>query len=79
LASNAIPESVKEYLRTAAASLDSLKLLEEIRVMQDHLARLASGEVRHVPPLRSVDLEKFLKSLANAWQSGEVRPTPPPS
>ena len=75
LASNAIPESVKEHLRNAAASLDPLKLLEEIRVMQDHLARVASGEVRHVPPHRSVDLEKFLRSLANAWQFGEVRPT----
>ena len=47
--------------------------------MQDHLARLASGEARPVPPHRSVDLEKFLRSLANAWQSGEVRPTHRPS
>ena len=79
LTSSAIPESVKEHLRTAAASLDPLQLLEEIRVMQDHLARLASGEARHVPPHRSVDLEKFLRSLANAWQSGEVRPTHRPT
>jgi hypothetical protein len=75
LASEAIPESVKEHLRAAALSLDPLKLLEEIRVMQDHLARLTSGEVLHVPPHRSADLDQFLKSLANAWQEGEVRPT----
>jgi hypothetical protein len=70
-----ICESTKEQLRAAALTLDPLRLLDEIRTVQHHLASLASGEVVHALPHRDADLERFLKSLATAWKEGEVRPT----
>lgn len=57
------------------ATLDPLRLLDEIRVVQEHLAGLAKGEVLHVLPHRNADLERFLRGLATAWKHGEVRPT----
>jgi hypothetical protein len=75
LASNAIPEVTKERLRAVMATLDPLRLLDEIRAVQHHLAGLAAGEVLHVLPHRDADLDRFLTSLATAWRDGEVRPT----
>jgi hypothetical protein len=57
------------------ATLDPLRLLDEIRIVQQHLAGLAAGQVLHVLPHRDADLERFLRSLATAWKDGEVRPT----
>jgi len=71
----AIPEATKENLRTMATKLDPLQLLEEIRVMQDHIARIAQGEALPIPPHRDAELDQFLKSLSTAWRSGEVRAT----
>lgn len=75
LASDSIEEPMRDRLRAVLATLDPLKLLDEIRTVQHHLAGLASGEQVHVLPHRDADLDRFLKSLANAWRDGEVRPT----
>ena len=58
-----------------AETLDPLGLLDEIRSGQHCLAGIAAGETPHLPQQRQADLENFLKSLAIAWQAGEVRPT----
>lgn len=75
LADPAIGEPTKERLRAVLLSLDPLRLLDEIRTVQHHLAGLVAGEVRHVLPHRDADLDRFLGSLAIAWKAGEVRPT----
>ena len=75
LASSEITDSTKERLRAVLATLDPLRLLDEIRTVQHHVAGLAAGEPVHVLPHRDADLDWFLKSLATAWRDGEVRPT----
>lgn len=75
LASSDVADTSKERLRAVLASLDPLRLLDEIRTMQRHIAGLGRGEQAHTPPDRDVDLERFLASLATAWMKGEVRPT----
>ena len=75
LASTVIAESMKDRLRAVLGTLDPLRLLDEIRTVQHHLAGLAAGERVHVLPHRDADLDRFLKSLAHAWRDGEVRPT----
>lgn len=75
LASDVISEGTKERLRSAAATLDPLRLLEEIRTMQHHIATLAAGQVHQVVPGRNADLDQFLLGLSTAWRDGEVRPT----
>lgn len=75
LASDAVPEAIKERLRLVAASLDPVRLLDEIRATQQHIAKLAAGEVSKVVPTSAVALESFLEGLATAWRDGEVRPT----
>lgn len=75
LALDEIPEAVKERLREVAATLDPLRLLDEVRAMQHHVAGLAAGEAPHAAPGRDPDLDAFLRSLATAWHEGEVRPT----
>jgi hypothetical protein len=75
LASPTIPEPTKERLRAVLLTLDPLRLLDEIRTVQHHLAGLAAGEVLHVLPHRDADLDRFLRSLSTAWKAGEVRPT----
>ena len=66
---------MKDPLRALLATIDPLRLLDEIRTVQHHLAGLAEGERVHVLPHRDADLERFLKSLPHAWREGEVRPT----
>jgi hypothetical protein len=75
LQSVAITARMKEQLQAAAAGLDPLALLDEIRRMQHHLAALATGATRHIVPQRDGDLDRYIKSLATAWQHGDVRPT----
>jgi hypothetical protein len=70
-----VPEATKERLRAVLLTLDPLRLLDEIRTVQHHLAGLAAGEVLHVLPHRDADLDRFLRSLSTAWKGGEVRPT----
>jgi len=71
----AMTDEMKERLRAVALSLDPLSLLDEIRAMQHQLAGLAAGTTMHVLPHHGDQLEEFLKSLATAWQEGEVRAT----
>lgn len=75
LASNEISEAVKDRLREVAATLDPLRLLDEVRAMQHHIAGLGAGESLHAAPGRDADLDTFLRGLATAWHEGEVRPT----
>ena len=75
LASNSIPETTKDKLRAVLVTLDPLRLLDEIRTVQHHVASLAAGESVHALPHRDADLDRFLRSLATAWTEGEARPT----
>ena len=75
LESSAIGEETKARLQAVQVTLDPLRLLDEIRGMQAHIAGLTRGEYVHVPPHRDADLERFLQTLASAWKQGEVRPT----
>lgn len=75
LTSTAISDAMKDRLRATLLTLDPLRLLDEIRMVQEHIAALAAGEVTRMLPRRDADLERFLKSLALAWKEGEVRPT----
>jgi hypothetical protein len=75
LASVAISTEMKERLRAVAEQLDPLRLLEEIRSVQHHLAALSAGQTTHVAVRHEGHLEGFLKGLASAWQHGEVRAT----
>jgi hypothetical protein len=75
LASAAVTDEMKVRLRTLAAQLDPLQLLEEIRAVQHHLAGLASGQTPHLAPRPAGNLDGFLAGLATAWQQGEVRAT----
>lgn len=70
-----VSDAAKDRLRAVAEQLDPLRLLEEIRSVQHHLASLAAGQPTHVAPPREGDLDGFLASLATAWQHGEVRAT----
>lgn len=78
LASADVSEESKEKLRAVLASLDPLRLLDEIRTMQGHIAGLARGEPVHAAPQRDGDLDRFLASLATIWKEGEPRPTHQP-
>lgn len=74
LESAAIDRTMKERLQGVAATLDPLRLLDEIRTVQQHLVDLASGKQAGLLPARDVDLDRFLASLATAWRQGEIRP-----
>ena len=78
LAAESISAEIKTRLNDIAASLDPLRLLDEIRAMQHHLAAIAKGEKMHTPAARDADLTEFLGSLALAWKAGEARPTHAP-
>ena len=71
----AVTDEMKDRLRAVAVQLDPLRLLEEIRTVQHHLAALAAGETTHLPPRHEGSLDGFLAGLATAWQHGEVRAT----
>jgi hypothetical protein len=75
LQAESIPEAAKSKLREVASALDPLKLLEEIRAVQAHLAALADGEQLPSPTPEPPDLSTFVASLSSAWRGGEVRPT----
>jgi hypothetical protein len=75
LASAAVTDEMKERLRAVAVQLDPLRLLEEIRSVQHHVATLAAGQTTHLAPRHEGSLDGFLTGLATAWQQGEVRAT----
>lgn len=67
---------IKVKLTDQLASLDPVKLLQEIRLAQHALANpstkstLAASESNS-----SITIAEFIQSLSAAWQAGEVRPT----
>jgi hypothetical protein len=75
LAASSISGHVKERLSEVALKLDPLRLLDQIRTMQQHVVAVAAGEKLHLPPRRDDQLASFLASLSTAWRAGEVRPT----
>lgn len=75
LAANSISRQVKDRLSEVALQLDPLRLLDQIRTMQQHVVAAAAGERLHLPPRRDDQLAAFLASLSTAWRAGEVRPT----
>jgi hypothetical protein len=75
LASDSIPEPTKNSLRQALSLLDPLRLLDEVRRMQQHIADLAAGAITAPTPANDSSLQQLLQGLSTAWRSGEVRPT----
>jgi hypothetical protein len=75
LLAESLPEAAKTKLREVASALDPLKLLEEIRAVQAHLAMLADGETPPSVMAEPPDLSAFVSSLSSAWRAGEIRPT----
>jgi hypothetical protein len=75
LAATATSAAVKIRLAEILASLDPLRLLEEIRQAQHQLVILADHGPAALPATENEDLQRFLMGLSTAWQSGEIRPT----
>jgi hypothetical protein len=75
LQSESIPVVAKAKLREVSAELDPLKLLEEVRAVQAHLAALADGEMPPAMTAEPPNLAAFVASLSSAWHAGEIRPT----
>jgi hypothetical protein len=67
--------ATKSTLREIAAGLDPLKLLEEMRAVQAHLAALANGDTPPPATSEPPNLAAFVASLSSAWHAGEIRPT----
>jgi hypothetical protein len=66
---------VRQRLATRRAKLDPVRLLQEIRIVQQELVRLADTPVPDETAPTAPTLEQFLSGLRTAWQEGEVRPT----
>ncbi len=73
LVSAAVTDEMKDRLRAVAIQLDPLRLLQEIRSVQHHLAALAAGQITHVPHAEG-NLDAFLRGLATAWQHARSAP-----
>ncbi|MER8887604.1 hypothetical protein [Mesorhizobium sp. M0816] len=74
LQAESIPLAAKTKLTEIAAGLDPLKLLEEMRAVQAHLAALADGEIPSPATSEPPNLAAFAASLSSAWHAGEIRP-----
>jgi hypothetical protein len=57
---------LKDRLRTVLETLDPLRLLDEVRTAQRHLAALADGETPHRLSTSDASLEQLLQGLASA-------------
>src|SRR6202035_371144 len=72
-------EEVRRRLEILRATLDPVRLLQQIRAAQHELVHLADASViGDVAPPTAPTLEQFLSGLRTAWQEGEVRPTRAP-
>ena len=65
-----VPAVAKDKLREISASLDPLKLLEEMRAVQAYLAALADGEAPPTMIAEPADLATFVAGLSSAWRDG---------
>jgi len=69
-------EAVRRRIEAMHASLDPVRLLQEIRTAQQQLAEIADRPVEgEAAAPTAPTLEQFLYGLRTAWQEGEVRPT----
>jgi hypothetical protein len=72
-------EEVRQHLATQRATLDPVRLLQEIRTTQQELVRLAdTPDIGETTAPTAPTLQQFLSGLRTAWQEGEVRPTSNP-
>jgi len=70
---------VRQRLEVLRATLDPVRLLQQIRAAQHELVHLADASViGDVAPPTAPTLEQFLSGLRTAWREGEVRPTTAP-
>jgi hypothetical protein len=67
---------VRDRVQELRAKLDPVRLLKEIRALQQQLVDIADGPAfgKTAKPT-SPTLEQFLSGLRTAWREGEVRPT----
>ena len=71
-----IEPAIKARLKAQFESLDPVRLLQDIRGAQQTLSEIAAhGAPCSEAPVRSPDVDTFLKSLSTAWKDGEARPT----
>jgi len=72
-------DQVRRRLETLRATLDPVRLLQQIRGAQQELVGLADTPILgDAMPPTAPTLEQFLSGLRTAWQEGEVRPTSTP-
>jgi hypothetical protein len=72
-------EEIRRRLEILRATLDPVRLLQQIRAAQQELVRLADTPVLgDATPPTAPTLEQFLSGLRTAWREGEVRPTSAP-
>jgi hypothetical protein len=77
------PEATREALKKLSTDLDPVRLLRDIRALQEQLVAIADQDTSE--PIRAADgkvdaptMTQFLTGLRTAWESGEVRPTARP-
>ncbi len=69
-------EEVRRRVQELRAMLDPVRLLKEIRAVQQQLVDIADRPVLgETAKPTSPTLEQFLSGLRTAWREGEVRPT----
>lgn len=72
MADTRTPAEIRNRLSHICEQLDPVKLLRDIRAVQQRLVEVAD----HAPPIKDApDIETYLQSLRLAWAEGEVRPT----
>ncbi len=70
---------MRRRLEDLRATLDPVRLLQEIREAQQQLVEIADMPVLGETAMPTAPmLERFLSGLRTAWQGGEVRPTSVP-
>ncbi len=70
-ASTHITQEAKKRLTHQMTKLDPMLLLKQIRESQETLMAISQSR----SPENATEISPFIKSLATAWKSGEVRPT----
>src|SRR5215471_3281778 len=69
-------EEVRRRVKELRATLDPVRLLREIRAVQQQLVDIADrSTLGETAKPTSPTLEQFLSGLRTAWREGEVRPT----
>jgi hypothetical protein len=69
-------EEVRRRVNELRATLDPVRLLQQIRAAQQQLVDIADRPaLEETAKPTSPTLEQFLSGLRTAWREGEVRPT----